>query len=1472
LEDRIAGAEDHAVPPSREVEILSQSWLHDQSIAFAATLLGKVDISLEARALAAAEFIVASIDRFSNGMVSDSTLALVTTVDEDYRDAEKLNTWGFERLPGCAAALDQAIKVAQAELARRDAIAASSLNRMLISHAVYLLKRPHLPAVRFLKWLNRAVPAAVPGVKRILTDLQHPDSPRREAIEAALQKVRDTTLQSRDRLDSLDELHELVLGSAFGQRDVAVVWWTRICMAYRSSLFCWPLLAEQGTTEQDGESGSSKTRLRGLSLPISLFVIEDGKSDWKPEPNPRGQKIWFKYKLSRKEESGRKEPRFRPPEGKLPAHINGYLFGFTADWWQAFNVGLDVAKKLWNSQNGRLRFADPVAAERKLKASLNVDLRAACDIVDAVLSKMSDKDWQGQNEETHFFTVSDRSAEAYWVQCVLSLMLPSGDLPMGVCTGTVSYRDNEYEIGVVEGVAAKLDYANRAGFPRAIVPGVSRDYYDADPFSDDEVDDDVEKKSDSDDAIVVSPANADPGTQPEVSILPEELTEEERIKRELKDFLGPLRLVSSRKTIEVNFALTARAAADAMQPAGWRRTDFLRTPEFQRMFSRTQRRLFMRDALRDRTMSRRLKRSDVMAYRENPWRSEEEQRLERLDRELQSRTGRTVKHITRETIRKIVPGMSLDEALGAWAAWKDNQVRSGTENGYRGPGLGVLTLRTAEGDTETRVWAALAEMLVADESWWERFQWADLPEAADLLARLLCNHRADPAICEESAPDLLFVFDDQGFATERTNQIFPSEFHHQFIDLLNPRLRSNNKFDYLDAALKKYSQSDRGLETRVIVVLSEDLPIAEAQFLDDVELSDIERKLLERLAIFRFGCSRHAGFAMANFDTGRDDQLDWPSYEAVLGELWRRRLIAVTRNVIYLTRIGRRLVGSGTLSDVPIRQALAHRHAAFSLCPILSPAGARIATNRDRQLEPENVLEATWHLEQALKLMPWRFRGLMTPQDGSPSVTDAQALLTFLRTMPDWDTVKRLRVNTATRAESVELCHELLKSQADVLQHEPPSLVVGLTIETMGRVFKNEVQRESSIEQKVTEIVGLVDTAMARLKEEHLSPTEWRRRLRHLLSRQLFALRMLGLPLNDPILAPARSYIDTAVTEILKPSFLEGLGAGREGLDDFPISQDCWRMLWSDGNRESIPNQTLTLMQRSRYAYAAARANLSKIRSDGSGRDSWDEPWIAYFTLTRPEDIEPRQITAPLNTWWSEYGVSEEASQAFGRRVLDMQPHAQKTKRGEWRERWLSELETATGNLWRYVVADEKAERLVGAPVAPALRLIRMLALQEVLPAWRFVKDAGPEWLQRWPVLAGTKPGPHWPPPANGSYGFVANEWSALARAVIGHKAGWIAMLASLQPLRDDKARLALVRSWLSVSRSVGITLLNGDDPEDLRRLGRALPTSSDFGLHSHFARKNADHVLNLPGGRAGLPLDSDERALLGGFVDHFSG
>ena len=1526
MDDRAAIDDDDTARPMRNLEPLSQSWLVDQAIAFAATLLGDVDISFEARSLAATHCIIDSTDRFRAGLVSDSTLALATTIDTDFFKAETLRDYGLEKLAGCADELSDAVKVARGELSRRDGISRNRLNRMLISHAVYLLKRPHLSTLKFLKWLDRAVPTAVPGVKRIITDLQHPNSPRAEAVEAALQNVRDLKLQSRDRLDYLDEFHELVLNSAFEQRDTAYGWWTRICMAYRSSLFCWPLLAEtsadtspdisgdsERTEEQLSEKQPAGRRLRGLSLPISLFVIEDGDSTWRSGPNPRGQKIWFKYKLSRSEETFQKEPRFRAPKDGLPAHIDGFRFGFKPDWWQAFNVGLDVAKKLWNSQNGRLRFADPLVAERKLTASLNVDLRAACDIVDAVFSKVPEEEWTGQDRDTHFFTVSDRSAEAYWVQCILSLMLPSGDLPMGVCTGTVSYRDGEFELGLVKGVAAKLEYANRAGFTRVIVPGDARDYFEDDPFSEDEVvdapdqpagpvellsepeetaasenrlDDNAKSKVLADQRrfkldIKTFLEHAGAGNSEAANIVLEELEgaihsedlpENVKIWREFICFLLRLQVADTRKTIEVNFARSARAAADAMQPAGWRRTDFLRTPKFQRMFGRNQRRLFIRDALRDRKFARRLRPSDVAAYRRNEWSDVEEQRIERLDRQLQSRTGRAVVHVTRESIRKAIPGMSVDEALGAWAAWKDNEVRRGTMTGYRGPGLGVVTLRSAEGDTETRIWAALAEMLVADEGWWARFQWADLPEAADLLAQLLCNHQADPKICQASAPDLLIVFDDRGFATERSNQIFPTEFHHQFIDLLNPRLPTNNKFDYLDEALKRYSQNDRGLETRVIVVLREDTPNAPMPALDEIELPHTERMVLERLALFRFGCNRHAGFAMANFETSDEDRLDWPKYEKVLLELKRRSLLGISRSIIYLTPKGRQMVGAGMLVGEPFRLAKAHRHAALALCPILSPSGARISTNRDRQLEPESLLEANWHLKQAFDLVPWRFRTFWNSRDGLPSVPEAQAQLTFLRTMPDWDTVKRLRVNSATRQDSIQLSLELLKSQEDILQHQPPSLVVGLAIETMGRVFRNEAQRESTIEEKVNEIVSLVDAAIEGLKDERLSPTEWRRRLRHLLSRQLFALRMLGLPLNDPILVPARTYIDNSVLEILEPNFLEIIGPDRDGLDDFPISLDCWRMLWSDGHRDATPNKTLSLTERSRYAYAAARANLEKTRSDGSKRESWDEPWIAYFTQTRPEDIEPKQITAPLKTWWSVYGDSEDASREFGRRVLDMQSHALKTKRGAWEERWLSDLGTASGNLWRYVTSNEKTTRLVGPPVAPALRLIRVLALSELLPAWLFLQNSLTKWLESWPVLACSPPGAHWPFPAARTYGFVADEWTQLARAIVGHKAGWVAMLASLKQLPNNNARLALLRSWLSACRAADITKLSGQDPENLERLSYHLPTSKDFSLHRFFAQKNADHVLNLARGGEYLLQDPPERDLLTDFVDQILG
>ena len=1432
---------------------LAELWLKDQSIAFASTLLGTFDPFSDVRTLACARYLIDSFASVPVAMLTDSTLLLLATISNEYHDyftSEHLENAGLNNFCACPLQLAPLAAVARDELAKRDQIAAGDLNRVLISHAVYLLRRPHLSAQKFLKWMSRAAPKAAPGIKMILANLQRAGSTIGLTVENALAATRNTNAQTRDRLEKVDALHALLLDAAGNQRSQSEAWLTRICIAYRSSLFCWPLLAEGTEEEPDGSEqeatgGQQQKAIRGLSLPISLFVVEDGNST---EPTPRGQNVWMKYKLTRAEEkAGKDEPRFQRAVNSLPARMEGFRFGWSPEWMRAFQTGLDVAKKLWASQNGRLKYADAEAAERKLHASLNVDLRATCDIVESVFETLPPAAWARVSFNNRFFTVGGRSAEAYWVQCVLALLLPASDVPMGVCTGTIDYKDGEFEMGNVAGVAAKLDYANRAGFPRAVVAGDSRDLYSDEPPDEDEQGGEGEDTLES--------------FQPEVAAqacdgAPDET---DPVKAELKTFLECLDEDRSRKTVEVNLARTARAAADAMQPAGWRRTDFLRTPAFQRKFSRTQRRLFIHDALRDRQQAQRLKRSEIDEYRRKPWRMYEEDRLRALDHILSSRTGRTVVHLKSADIERTYPGLTVEEALGKWAAWKDNQVRTRD----RSPGLGVMTLRSEKGDTETRLWAALAEMLDADESWWERFQWVDLPSAADKLAQLLCNQKADPSISLGSAPDLLIVFDDAGFTTHRTNTIFPTEFHHQFIDLLNPRHPSNHKPDHLDAALKRHDHTGRHFGTRIIVVHAEEGQLGSPQ--QEVELAPADRALLERLSLFRFGCSRAAGYAMANFHLEPVARLNWKDFEKAVRRLIAIRLLSASRADLLVTSRGRQVAGRPKLFEDPRRLALAHRDAALALCPILYPQGARTSSNRDRQLEPANVLEATWHLKQSYILIPWRFRGFWNTNDGIPAVPDSQALLTFLRTSPDWDTVLRLRVNNLTRQDSVELCFELLDAQKTALGREPPSPVVGVTVETLGRLFKNQPQRHASIDDKAHAIITLVDSAVENLKRESLTKSEWERRMRHLLSRQIYALRMLGLPLNDPRMAGARLYIDNAVTEILEPHFLDRLGDGRERLDDFPISQDCWRTLWTDGKDESTPNKTLDRYERSRYAYAAARSNLSRPRPGAWPAPAWDEPWIAYFNLTRPDAVAPKQIAAPLHSWWDIFGKDFNESLAFGRRTLDKERHTGRYKKDGkwlWRENWLADVGDTCANLWHYVTNRDEAERLTGAPVAPALRLINVLAMQETLPAWRFLRSCDWYWLRQWPKLVLTSPGHDWPNPARQSYGFVADEWSSLGSAIIGHEAGWVAMLDNITHLFDDRSRHQQVTNWLRAYREIGCVELKDADPEDLVSRAWGVPLVADFLSARRAAISNAQAILALRSG-SGHVLQANDRILL---------
>ena len=595
---------------------LAESWLKDQAIAFTATLLGTYDPSSGPRTLACARYLDESLAAMPVELMSDSTLSLLATISSDYYEyfsTEKLARRRQAQYVDGPILLEPLAKKARIELAKRDAVAASGLNRILISHTVYLLTRPHLSAVKILKWLNRASPNAVPGIKTILADLQRPGSTRGLQVGNVLDGSRNTDAQTRDRLDELDTFHALLLEAAGNQRREAETWLTRICIAYRGSLFSWPLLTEGTDDDGDNDEKESKDdqeqvrRIRGLSLPMSLFVFPDWKSTGRAQSSSWEQKIWFNYQLTRAEErAGKEKPRFRTASAGLPHHISGFRFGFAQEWWDAFQIGADVAKKLWASQNGRLRFVDAEAAERKLHASLNVDLRAACDIVEAVFSALPADAWKRMQSDKHFFTVGGRSAEAYWAQCVLSLLLPAGDVPLSACTGTIDYKDGEFEMGNVAGVAAKLEYANRAGFPRVVVAGDSREYFGEPPLDEDEQ---GEEREDGSDTLPPETAAEDTG----------DVDYADPVKAELKAFLERLDEDRSKKTVEVNLARTARAAADAMQSSGWRRTDFLRTPEFQRKFNRTQRRLFMRDALRDCQQARRLKRSDVDEYRRSPW-------------------------------------------------------------------------------------------------------------------------------------------------------------------------------------------------------------------------------------------------------------------------------------------------------------------------------------------------------------------------------------------------------------------------------------------------------------------------------------------------------------------------------------------------------------------------------------------------------------------------------------------------------------------------------------------------------------------------------------------------------------------------------------------------------------------------------------------------------------------------------------
>jgi hypothetical protein len=1336
------------------VRALHQKWLCDKASALGAAILAGSDFGVaesgeRVRFECATRAVSANVTKEHVGLFADSTLALLGNVPDTYCDPDR------DLLPNAMPLFD-VLSVARSERALRNA-KAKRVPDILIAHAVYLLKQPHLSIRDFVKWLKRCKAPETRDIGILLKSLDgNPQSCA--VINGLLALSRDFSEQTRNRIDAVDRLYDALVH--FAGPDLNMLWWLRICLSLRSSLYCWPLMV----------AGFREHGFHGISLPIGLFLSPDGKS-----------KVYFRIVDST---AGSGHRRYVPGKGDVWPHMEGSNLQWNREWADAFLVGLQAAKTLWSTQNGRLRFVDEAAAGVMLNTSLVVDMGAACDIVDSVFSSL----------DGTAYPLKGRSAEAYWVQAVLGMMLPGRQIPQGVVTGRVQVSDGVDEICHVEGIQKKLEYANNAGFSRVVLPSTNLEELDTDS------NDASEAKTDhrDDDGQMIASVGRTTTPDPvatdnveanaESSCKREQAPTDQSIDHEVRAFRQSLLDSRTRKTVEINFCRTVRNVADAMQVSGWRRTAFVRLPETQRAFSIHLRRLFLQEKVEH---GARLGVKDRRDYDRNPWTSRETRILHKLDDYLLSDT-RAIKFVDREQFDEVFPN-GAEAEIGRWLAWKDHQVRSGNDERLRGPGLGILCLRSTETDNEMRLWSTIADTLSANPEWWNQFQWSGIDQAAQLLARLLGNFQANPSICSTPAPDLVVLFDEGNLTQRRTNPIFPEDFRGQWLDLLNASKDDPNARHPLNEAL--VNEGGGSLGTRIIVVYGP-VRLQSAELPDGLDAND--KEALERLAVFRFDFSMQAAYAMMNYGRPQHLRLAWPEVDERLRTLIAKRVLFSTRGRFYVDPQLLPKLREGQYHSNPHAQL----HAAKALAPILEPRDLFIASNRDRTLEPEPVLEATWHLQRARMLVAPRIRETRIQCDAALST------LTFLRPFADWDTVKQLQRSSATLADAVALGRELLDKEKLITGRPPHSSRVAALLNAIGDFGRglNGAGAESMRTQLSNEATELCTNALKTF--EAASANDWHRQRCKLFSDYVYCMKILDIPDVDPRLVGALRYLEGTIGEVVRPDFYE-----HSNLDDYPLSRDWLKARWDDAG--------LALRDRSTHAYVAARLHIDRWKDGELVREPWDQPWIEYFALTTTKDFDPRQLHSPLTTWQSVYGDTNESTETFGRRVRDFVSYLpKKTEEMSW---WGRKIRAATDNLWEFITHSNSDKRLAAYEADIALRFIRTVAMHETLPAFDFIERRDREWLARWPQRVGC----NW-----------SSEWNEMAAQVVAGQAGWASMLSS-SSICDERA-IELVQSWLHAFRFIGAGTVYARDPDSLLDL-----RSGAMPLVDTYRRKRANAVWN---------------------------
>jgi hypothetical protein len=555
------------------------------------------------------------------------------------------------------------------------------------------------------------------------------------------------------------------------------------------------------------------------------------------------------------------------------------------------------------------------------------------------------------------------------------------------------------------------------------------------------------------------------------------------------------------------------------------------------------------------------------------------------------------------------------------------------------------------------------------------------------------------------------------------------------------------------------------------------------------------RDALERLAVFRFDFSIQAAYALLNYDRPDRERLAWQDVDERLQALISKKAVFATRGRYYIAPQLLPKLRDGRHYSEPD----AHLSAAKSLAPILEPRNLFIASNRDRTLEPENVLEATWHLHRARVLVPPRNQRIRS------QCKNALSTLTFLRPFPDWDTVKQLLYSPATLADAVDLGRELLSKECSITGRTPHSSRVSVFLNAIGDLGRslNGPTAESLRAQLADEATALfTDKEMALEAKRGRDPSRQKRKL---FSEYVYCMKMLGVTDKDSRVSSALSYLDNTFTEVVSKDFY------LQDLDDYPVSWDLFKTRWSDPD--------LAVKERSTQAYVASRIYIGRWREGVQVREPWDQPWIEYFSLTIPEDFYAPQLHNPLATWNEVYGHDRESAEAFGQRVRDFGSYLPSKENQEWC--WGNKIRSAADNLWQFITHSEDERRLRDWEADIALRLIDVIALRETLPAFDFIERRGEKWFGRWPEHLGRC----W-----------SKDWNNVAGRIISGQAGWVSML-SFSALDDQT--IEVVRSWLHAYRNIGAAPLENNDPERLLERGGSL------ALVDTYRRKRAAALWN---------------------------